>query len=312
MKKQSAGNKIIVLGEASDFHATHVFNQLEAKQIEADIVDTRLLAQQFNLSWSPNNAIGRLFFNTSQTTDFSSIKSVFWRSIDIPFQGELQPQLKNCGTSYRPQEEAISLLKTFFYSGEINWVNGISAYQFHRVKPRQLRAAKQIGATIPNTLVTNSKREALTFSRECGDAVIKPVQGGGFTRWASLEALQSSEPNKNLDCNPITVQQYISGTNIRTFVIGDSVYSAKIDSDHIDFREDADIKISPVNTPYEIKLLSKAICTSFGMQWTAIDWRKTDNGDYYFLEANPSPMFYFFEQQTGFPITESLIDLLVA
>lgn len=48
------------------------------------------------------------------------------------------------------------------------------------------------------------------------------------------------------------------------------------------------------------------------LEWTAIDWHLKLTGEYVFLEANPSPMFLHFEQQTKFPITESLVNLLLS
>ena len=38
----------------------------------------------------------------------------------------------------------------------------------------------------------------------------------------------------------------------------------------------------------------------------------TADGQYVFLEANPSPMFLGFEAQTGLPLTAALADLLLA
>lgn len=46
------------------------------------------------------------------------------------------------------------------------------------------------------------------------------------------------------------------------------------------------------------------------LEWTAIDWRHQLTGEYVFLEANPSPMFVYFEKQTGFLITEALVQFL--
>jgi hypothetical protein len=48
------------------------------------------------------------------------------------------------------------------------------------------------------------------------------------------------------------------------------------------------------------------------LEWTAIDWCLKPTGEYVFLEANPSPMFLHFEQQTGFPITQELVKLLMS
>jgi hypothetical protein len=47
------------------------------------------------------------------------------------------------------------------------------------------------------------------------------------------------------------------------------------------------------------------------LEWTAIDWRLKPTGEYVFLEANPSPMFLNFEHQTGFPIIQKLVKLLM-
>ena len=54
-----------------------------------------------------------------------------------------------------------------------------------------------------------------------------------------------------------------------------------------------------------------AITKVLMLEWTAIDWRLQPTGEYIFLEANPSPMFLHFERQTGFPITQKLVNLLM-
>ncbi|MCP4377048.1 MAG: RimK-like protein, partial [bacterium] len=45
--------------------------------------------------------------------------------------------------------------------------------------------------------------------------------------------------------------------------------------------------------------------------WTGIDLRLTEKGEYFFFEANPSPMFLGFQSRCDLPLSESLIDLLV-
>ena len=42
-----------------------------------------------------------------------------------------------------------------------------------------------------------------------------------------------------------------------------------------------------------------------------MDFRRTADGEYFYFESNPSPMFLGFESRCGLPITEALIDLLV-
>lgn len=47
----------------------------------------------------------------------------------------------------------------------------------------------------------------------------------------------------------MTIQEYIPGTNIRSYVIADSVYSAEIRSSSVDFREDLDAELIPIELP---------------------------------------------------------------
>jgi glutathione synthase/RimK-type ligase-like ATP-grasp enzyme len=115
-----------------------------------------------------------------------------------------------------------------------------------------------------------------------------------------------------LSISPVTLQEYISGTNIRSYVIGDSVYSAEIRSNSLDFREDSQAELISAELPEFVQQQCLAITQALMLEWTAIDWRLKPTGEYVFLEANPSPMFLHFEQKTGFPITQELIHLLMS
>ena len=64
-------------------------------------------------------------------------------------------------------------------------------------------------------------------------------------------------------------------------------------------------------TPQEVEQVA-GIMRVLGLRWTAIDWRRDAAGEYYFLEANPSPMFIAFEQHSAYPILDTLIDAMTA
>lgn len=103
--------------------------------------------------------------------------------------------------------------------------------------------------------------------------------------------------------------QFCTGIKIN---LGESVYSAEIRTEAMDFREDSHAELIPIDLPETIKQQCLAIAKAFMLAWTAIDWRYQPTGEYVFLEANPSPMFLYFEQQTGFPITKTLVQLLIS
>lgn len=108
-----------------------------------------------------------------------------------------------------------------------------------------------------------------------------------------------------------TIQEYIPGTNIRSYVIAGSVYSAEIRTHAVDFQEDLEAELIPIKLPASVQQQCLAITKAFLLEWTAIDWRLSPWGEYVFLEANPSPMFLHFEEKTGFPITQQLVKLLM-
>lgn len=306
MTRQS--DKVVaVLGSADDFHAKHVLKALSERGAESFLLDSQQFSQCFTLSWEPERKFGVIAPGSGKSLPFSAIDAVYWRNIETPAISGLQGKKQQLIARH----DSFSLLHTLLYEPDINWVNSYQAYQFHRVKPRQLSLAATLGARIPKTIISNRSSDIIDFSRHVPKAIFKPVQGGAHTELLTEDLLQRERLDFALEFSPVTIQEYIEGTNIRTYVLGEHVYSAVIDSERVDFRSDDDALLLPIETPQHISLMSKKICQHFGMQWTAIDWRRTSDGQYYFLEANPSPMFYFFELQTSYPITEKLVDLLV-
>ena len=206
----------------------------------------------------------------------------------------------------------MSTIRTIFKDSQARWVNSIEAIEFHKEKPLQLKTVRLLGVKIPKTLITNDPMRVIEWSKSVEKAIFKPVYGGSHAKILTDSDLEPKRLKLALSLSPVTIQEYIRGTNIRTYVIGNSVYSAEIRTNSIDFREDPDAKLIPIDLPESIQKQCLAIAKALHLKWTAIDWRLSPNCDYFFLEANPSPMFLYFEQQTGFPITEKLVELLTA
>lgn len=192
------------------------------------------------------------------------------------------------------------------------WVNSWQAYQFHKEKPLQLSKAKQIGVTIPATLISNDPQQVIDFAQEQEKVIFKPVYGGAHAQFVTKSHLDAKRLSLALSLSPVTIQEYIPGTNIRSYVIGDSVYSAEIRSNSLDFREDLQAELIPVEVPESVQQQCRAITKALMLEWTAIDWRLKPTGEYVFLEANPSPMFLHEERQTNFPITQQLVKILIS
>lgn len=299
---------ILILGSDEDIHAAHLKKSLTEKGINVDYLDTRLFPTKLKISWQPVTRTGCLIFPDGRKLNLADVNKIFWRT----FSGVNVPQLTDSYQQTIAVNDSMSLLRSFMQSAPEKWVNCWEAYQFHKDKPLQLSLANKIGVTIPGTIITNDAQEIIEFYQAFQEVIFKPVYGGSHTQFLTKEHLEINRMNLALSISPVTLQEYIPGTNIRSYVVGKNVYSAEIRSNSLDFREDKQAKLIYLELPEDIKKQCLAITEAFGLKWTGIDWRFKPSGEYVFLEANFSPMFLHFERQTGCPITEDLISLLTS
>lgn len=298
---------ILILGSAEDAHAAHLRRALIARGIEVDYWDTQTFPTQMKLSWQPDTGSGCLCWPDGKTMQLADLHSIFWRS----FTGVWIPLLPDARQHQIAYNDAMSVVRSLLQYHPVHWVNSWQAYQFHKEKPLQLAKAGQLGVQIPATLISNDPERICEFAQVYPTTIFKPVYGGAHTQFVTVEHLQPERLDLALRLAPVTIQEYIAGTNVRVYVIHNSIYAAEISSSSLDFRADEAAQVIPLRLPQAIEQQCLAIAQAFFLEWTAIDWRVKPSGEYVFLEANPSPMFLHFEQQTGFPITEKLMDLLM-
>jgi glutathione synthase/RimK-type ligase-like ATP-grasp enzyme len=299
---------VLILGDESDAHAVHMQQAIAQTGATAHYWNTALFPKQVYLSWQPGTGWGNVGLPTGQGMDLSNIHSVYWRS----FAGVQVPMLDDAQHYQVAWNDTMSALRSLIKGCTARWVNSWDAYQFHKEKPLQLHQVHALRVAIPDTLISNDPHQVQAFCRSHQRTIFKPVYGGAHTQFVTEAHLEPERLERALRISPITLQTYIPGTNVRSYVIGDQVYSAEIRSGSLDFREVADAELIPLALPEGVEQQCVAIARRLLLEWTAIDWRRTPEGQYVFLEANPSPMFLHFEQQTGFPITQGLVNLLLA
>ena len=81
----------------------------------------------------------------------------------------------------------------------------------------------------------------------------------------------------------------------------------------VDFRMEMNsARMEAVELPEDVIARLHNLMKRLGLVYGAIDMRLTPDGRYVFLEINPAGQWLFVEQQTGQPITKSLVRLLLA
>jgi len=303
--------RVLVLGGDDDEHAVHVLTALRDRGVRAEMVDSRMFPQQLRITWDPVTDTGHLVLPGAGRIDFHDIHSVYWRC----YNGFTEALLDDPEQAELAANDARSLFESVLVSLPCRWVNGWEAYQLHQTKPAALArvAAMDLGGVLrcPATCLGNDPEAVRDFVASRERCIFKPVQGGAHTRMVRPAHL-TDENLRSLAASPVTIQEYAPGADIRVFVAEKRVLACEILTDATDFRDDPHAEITPVMLPDAVADGCLAIARELHLLWTGIDLRRTDDGTYVFLEANPSPMFIGFEDRAGLALTDALLEVLTA
>jgi glutathione synthase/RimK-type ligase-like ATP-grasp enzyme len=164
---------------------------------------------------------------------------------------------------------------------------------------------------VPPTLVTTSPQAAREFAAQHGQVICKSA---GRTR--SIVSRLDSADLERLDAVthcPTLLQAYIAGRDWRVHCIGDAIHACEIHCDGDDYRvapeQGLALEIVPKELPEAIAARCSSLARGLGLELAGIDLRRS--GDtWYCFEVNPSPLFTYFEQVSGQPLTAAVAELL--
>lgn len=191
-----------------------------------------------------------------------------------------------------------------------------------------LQKAVKNGIKIPNTLVTNNKRELLSFIQKYRKCICKSLsdpfffdyKGDRFGLYTAILNLEDilSIPNERIF--PSIFQEYIEKDyEVRCFYIDGSFYSAAIFSQEnektkVDFRA-YDLKypnrIVPCDIPLELKRKIKKMMLELNLKTGSIDLIKSSN-DFIFLEINPVGQFEMISKCCNFRLEKIIAQYLIS
>jgi hypothetical protein len=302
------GRTVVILCDPEDEHALHVQRVLTERGHRGLLLDSFDFPGELQISLRPGEA-GEVTLPDGTLVDWGDVHSIYWRN----YNGVAPSALPDDEQAHIAQNDSRSLFESMLIRWRARWVNGWDAYRLHQTKPAQLDIVRSLelprAVRVPATLLTNDPQAVLDFAAEHPNCIFKPVQGGAHTRPLTADHLTDAHLD-NLHHAPVTVQQRIDGADIRVFLAGDRLHACRLDTEALDFREDPDVLIEPVDLPAPVADACRRIAASLHLLWTGIDLRLADDGLYYFFEANPSPMFLGFESRCPLPLTDALIHLL--
>ena len=305
----------MILGAPEEAHAVYIQNKIQKRGHSAFLFDTRRFPSQIKLNCLAGNSSASHsspgFLEDTQNQlkiPLEEIQSVYWRyhyGIQIPI--EITDHFL-AGMAHREIESALG---SFFRLLNCRWLNSPEAIAMHVFKPYQTHVMQQLGLRVPQTLISNDPNGVQDFYHQLdGQVIYKPVRGGAHTSKLTKDDLRADRLSE-LSQAPVQFQEMIEGVDIRVYLIGEETFAAEIRSSTLDFREDANAPIVPVELPLEVQEQCRQAANALMLGYSGIDIRRTPEGEYVFLECNPCPMFMHFENVTGYPISDRLVDFLI-
>ena len=210
--------------------------------------------------------------------------------------------------------EANEALLGLWYSLGSFWMNPPVADEVSQRKIRQLQVARQVGLSIPETLVTNQPNEAREFValHGVGNVVRKAFRNISQAPRETHRMRESDiELMDSVRYTPVIFQRYVpADLDLRVTVVEDDIFAAAISSEAAyaaDYRPGlATAKVTPYTLPPDIAHRVLELMRLFGLQFGALDFRVTPDGEHVFLEVNPAGEFLFISRRTGQPIAQAI------
>ena len=118
---------------------------------------------------------------------------------------------------------------------------------------------------------------------------------------------------------PAIYQERIANEfDVRVTVIGSRVFAARILAQRRDGEVDwraldaSRLRYEHYVLPDDIERRFIALVQAFSLSFAALDFIVTPDGEHVFLEINPSGQWGWLESATGHPITDAIVDRLIA
>lgn len=312
---------ILAISSSEDEHARAVLQQIAIRGGNARLMDLSEYPQKAEVSicydQEENCFSYRNLGTNSPELDLRDCRVIWWRR---PQPFELHTELMDTQDRSFAYSEIYSTFSGLWLALDTHWINHPTRDEEAARKVYQLRVARETGFRIPDTCITSSPDDAREFIRQQGEnGTIYKAFTGTRESWRETRLLRSDEARliDNVKFAPVIFQEYIEADlDLRITVVGRDIFASAIYSQEteykVDFRMTMDsAKVEAFELPDHILENLQVFMKRLGLVYGAIDMRRTTEGEYVFLEINPSGQWLFIEERTGLPITDAVVTYML-
>ncbi|HVB41782.1 MAG TPA: hypothetical protein VNF47_03630 [Streptosporangiaceae bacterium] len=175
-------------------------------------------------------------------------------------------------------------------------------------KAYQLSLARGRSWSIPRTCLTNDPDQAARFA--AARSVIYKGASSAKT-WAREFRPEDTARLPLLRHAPVLFQEQITGYDVRVHVVGDRVFGEAVRAASCDYRTDRAAAFAPVSVPEPIAADCVRLTRAMRLVFSGVDFKVSDAGEWFFLEANSAPCFQGYDRRLGGAISDALADYLL-
>lgn len=213
-------------------------------------------------------------------------------------------------------------LEGMVLDSHVKWVSPIDAVARAEHKLFQLNVASALGFRLPDTMVSNKPEILRDFAAShSAGVIVKPIYHGLYCDGTDRYSIytQDLEPAHLLDtdlpraCPTLLQAKIAKGADLRITVIGSEFFGVEIlprGAPTTDWRaspEDVDYRV--LSVPKDIQEKCGAMLGVLGLRFGAFDFVRTPDGEWFFLEVNPTGEWAWLEDRLGLPLRNAFIRL---
>jgi glutathione synthase/RimK-type ligase-like ATP-grasp enzyme len=322
-------SKVLIISCEADSHVAAVKPYLESLQVDAHLlVPEKLLDTAITVN--PADAQGKLVLG-SDTVDLSDIGAVWFRKPG-PIDVNRFAEHLSCEELDFVQAEGQEIVDGIYaLLNSRFWLTNPPASRLSGRKLVQLSVAREVGFTVPRTIVTNDVRQARDFAatakaglaikslswasvmQPAGDSVLQ--YGVYCRRLTSAETADGLELVSNA---PTLLQEYVpKRCDLRVVAVGRKhLFSVEIDSQNGGFSsEDCRFQIQElphrlVERPNLVEPIRRYM-ELMNLNFACFDFAvSSETNELVFLEANINGQWLWLERKTGAPIARAIAETL--
>lgn len=312
--------KVLLFTNKEDVTTDFIVQELKQRNIDFYRFNTEELSKTVELDLDFRKEHYRLIDKLdNKEYDLLEFTDIYYRRPELPMYDN--EGLTDGEKSFLQIEIYYTLEGVYRLLSDKHWFNNVFAIRNAENKIYQLMLAKEVGLTIPSTLISNHYDSVERFLAK-GKHIIKPVHNARIKDEKHPKIVYTSEITQTIKkeeaaFNINYLQDKIEKRcDVRATFVGEKCFAVAIDSQkledtRVDWRKGEHIlKHTPIELPKEIRFMCIHLMKRLNLHYGAIDFILDKQGNYVFLEINPNGQWAWIEHLTGLPFSKEIVKCL--